>query len=187
MKTEYTPSVTAGDNIVKLSTRRARKANPAERAVVEQYNETVRIANRIVWPKLSEPTDYPENNDDLAAMDFAAVPEFRSSGVGPGTAEFREQLEAHFDTIQVACRHAFAVLGFSRQELTDIAKSLAAPDEKDDGAMAIANIITCGFNDLMTLARYLRAAEVRQVVAIVLRDMEVEGSEPPPADTRETA
>ncbi len=49
--------------------------------------------------------------------------------------------------------------------------------------MAMAKIIACAFNDLM-MAHYLRAAEVRQICAIVSASMETEGgNEPSPADT----
>jgi hypothetical protein len=139
-------------------------------AIVTSANKDVELAAGIVWPDLGEPADYPEDLEKLADMDFDGVPEFRGDGVGVGTPEFREQLEAHFRLIVIACRHAIMVLGPSRSKLVEAA---ASPDE----TKFLLNVVGRGYEDLIRLARYCRAAEVRLLVASVLRDMRNAGEE----------
>jgi hypothetical protein len=135
------------------------------RQLLERANENARRSASIVWPKIPEPADYPENEAELALLEFEAIPEFR----GLGTPEFRENLEAHFYGILVAARHALAVLGVSRGKLVEAAEALG------DNADSVLHIIRGGHDDMTRLLQYLRAAEVRLNCAIAERDMKAEG------------
>ena len=137
-----------------------------------RVNSDADLAASIAWPEVGEPADYPENLEKLADVDFAGIPEFVGDGRGCGTPEFREKLEAYFRMLGVASRHAFTALGPSRRELI----------ENLDGIPAAAveswlRILSGGYKDLVRLARYVRAAEVRLLVASTLRDMEAEATQ----------
>jgi hypothetical protein len=162
--------------ILDFQTSRSRRQTPAkaarEKEVVETANESFRLAAMIKWPELSDPTDYTENDEELAAIDFDGIPEFRADGIGCGTPEFRQQLEAYFRVIAIASRHAFAVLQFSRSELVE-------KTDDPELALTLGGILAGGSENLMRLARYVRAAEVRHVCAIALSGIELaaEGNE----------
>jgi hypothetical protein len=145
-----------------------RSSQRSEIRNIDAANETIKLAASIAWPELPEPTDYPENEEDLANLEFEGIPEFRPDGYGAGTPEFRDQLEAYFRTVQFASRLAFAVLGFSRRELVEKAG--------DEVGMWSAQTLADGVRDLMRLTHYVRAAQVRQVCAVVERDMRSESA-----------
>jgi hypothetical protein len=139
--------------------------------LVARANEDAELAASIVWPDIGEPWDWPENLETLADMDFPGVPEFLGDGWGAGTPEFREQLSAHFRQIAIAARHAIMVLGPSRTKLVDVAGDF-------DQMKFHVHILRSGYDDLMRLARYCKAAEVRLTIASVLHDMKAEGELP---------
>jgi hypothetical protein len=114
------------------------------------------LADAITWPELTEPSDYPEDLEKLAGIDW------------DGIAEYRGKLEAYFTTLAIAGRHAFRVLGLSRSELVEMAELLG------DGAQDFGRVLGHGTRDLARLARYVRAAEVRLFTAIALRDEKAE-------------
>jgi hypothetical protein len=130
------------------------------------------LAASIAWPEIGERADYPEDLEKLADADFAGIPEFVADGFGCGTPEFREKLEAYFRTLGVAGRHALTALGPSKRKLV----------ENLDGVPAAAvndwlRVLNRGYEDLTRLARYVRAAEVRLLVASTLRDMGAEATQ----------
>lgn len=152
--------------IVKFQSRQER----SDRTLADSANRSFELAEAIVWPEIPEPTDWSKHTDDeLAEIDFAAIPEFCTDGTGAGTPEFREQLQAYFHVVCIACRHAIAVLGHSRSELAAISEQLANPNEEEDPAIQLARLLASGYENLIRLARYVRAAEVRQVCAIAMR------------------
>jgi hypothetical protein len=159
----------AGNNAQVVALRRRRSKDDE---LVARVNSDADLAGSIAWPEVGEPADYPKNLEELADVDFAGIPEFVADGFGCGTPEFREKLEAYFRMLGVAGRHAFMVLGPSRRELI----------EKLDGDSAEAveswlRILSGGYKDLVRLARYVRAAEVRLLVASTLCDMEAEATQ----------
>jgi hypothetical protein len=141
-----------------------------------QANADAELAASIVWPDLGEPANWPEDDQDekslekLGEIDFPGIPEFLSEGVGPGTPEFRKQLEAYFRTIARASRHAIMVLGPSRAKLVD-----ALTEAKGEEEEALLHVLHRGCEDLVRLARLCQAAEVRVSIASTLRDMIADG------------
>jgi hypothetical protein len=152
----------AGKNVLRFKRRRT-----PEEGLVDDSNERRRIAAALTWPEIPPPRDWGgQTDEELAELDFDGIPEFRSDGMGPGTPEFREQLEAYFHVVRIASRHAIAALGLSRCQLTGIAeRDLAEP---------IVVLLREGMEYAQHLVRILEAAAVRQVVGIALRDMEAE-------------
>ena len=58
-------------------------------------------------------------HEELAALCFDGVTEFRPDGYGAGTPEFRKQLEQYMHESLVGTRLAIAFLGFSKQECVE--------------------------------------------------------------------
>jgi hypothetical protein len=176
----------AGDKIVKFKRRRS-KSDDRDREILNRFNESRQLAATMTWPEIPRPRDWAEQTDDeLGDLDFEGMPEFRGDGVGAGTPEFRKQLEAYFQVVTTATRHALGILGLSRRELTDAAVALKmGPNEEDDCAYVINLLLRDGYEYALRLAHCLKAAGVRQICAMTLRDMEAEkeNEPPPPAET----
>ena len=58
------------------------------------------------------------------------------------------------------------ILHNSRKEAVAKTEALAAPNRDDDPSIYLARTLARAADDLLRVARYIRAAEVRQVIAI---------------------
>ncbi len=65
------------------------KLTPSEIKLLDRAYENAVLAVSIVWPELNNPTDYPEDLEELAGLEFDDAPEFRTDGIGAGIPEFR--------------------------------------------------------------------------------------------------
>jgi hypothetical protein len=100
----------------------------------------------------------------LLAAKLDGVPQFCSDGYGPGTPEFREQLEQYMQESLVGVRMAIAFLGFSKYECVEKVGNLE--NSHENSSIDLANWFKDTHDGLSRLASIVRAAEVRQLIAI---------------------
>jgi hypothetical protein len=100
----------------------------------------------------------------LLAAKLDGVPQFCSDGYGPGTPEVREQLEQYMQESLVGVRMAIAFLGFSKYECVEKVGNLE--NSHENSSIDLANWFKDTHDGLSRLASIVRAAEVRQLIAI---------------------
>jgi hypothetical protein len=113
--------------------------------------------------------DHVCTHDELAAIDFEAVPEFLcDDGIGPGTPELRENFKKMLSDLGIASRTAMAVLGKSKPELIEIVRDLGAgaENEEEDTAIGLAKILSAGSDNAKRLYELIHAAELRTMCSL---------------------
>jgi hypothetical protein len=107
---------------------------------------------------------HPCTPEELAALEFEAIPQYAADGIGPGTPEFRKALEGTLRCVAIGTRMAFVVLGKTKQELIEIHQSLLA-DDNEEAAIELLDSVTNARKLTEELVGVLKAAEVRSLCA----------------------
>lgn len=120
-----------------------------------------------------------DGHTEVAATDFAPVPEFVMHNGHPGTDKFATAMQEWLQNINIAARLAQVLLGKSKSKIMEIVRDLSEPspdNPKITKADEFYEVLEHGCRNAERLVRMIRAGQIRMLIALSSVAVEVNSS-----------